>query len=273
MYIPLRVKIRTQLRKFLPVTLFAAISFVWINTLARFFKVQDILQEYTRRFLKTHPKIVHSGPFTGMKYVDQAVGSNYLHKLIGSYEAVLHPVLDSIKGREYDTIIDIGAAEGYYLIGLGQMFPAASLIGFESDETGRALAKKLYELNGLQNQFLLKGEATAANVHPYVTSDTLLVCDCEGAEVDILDPSVYPSYREIKTAIIELHDHLRPGLKKILMERFALTHKITVVRFRPADPNDFPFLSAIKNKRHLYEISRERGWQEQEWLVLEKFTS
>ncbi len=268
--VPLRVRIRRQLKSLLPDSLFALVSNIWIRTGARLFDVQGIVERYTADFLSKYPKVVQGGPFAGLVYVDTAVGSNYLHKLIGSYEAILHPTIEELRRESYDTIIDIGSAEGYYLAGLGRVFPSAKLVGFEIEEVGRDLTRQLHTKNALTNELVLEGEATAANVTPYISGTTLLICDCEGAELDILDPVNQPAYTRVDTAIIELHDFIRPGIKAALMKRFAATHTITVIPFKMADAEKFPYLAAITNPTHRYELCRERGWQEQEWLILRK---
>lgn len=269
-YVPVRVRIRRALKTLLPKSLFDVISQVWVATGARFFNVQGIVERYTADFLSKYPKVVQGGPFAGLKYVDRAVGSNYLHKLVGSYEAILHPVIREVLSRDFKTIVDIGSAEGYYLAGLGRLMPGAKLIGFEIEEEGRLLTEELFVKNGLGNQYALYGEATAQNVALVVTDKTLVICDCEGAELDILDPTSAPALGTVDMYIIELHDFIRPGIKEALLARFAATHTPEIIRFTMANPADFPYLAGIANKQDCYELCRERGWQEQEWLILRK---
>lgn len=267
-YVPVRVKIKHFLRNILPRSLFRIINKIWIYTFANFFKVQSVLDKYTDLFLLNNDKLVQGGPFAGLRYVDKAVGSNYLHKLVGSYESVLHPVFTGIFLKNFDSVVDIGAAEGYYLVGLGKKFPDAKLVGFETESAGRKLIAEMYKINMLSNEFVLEGTATAGNVAPYITENTLLVCDCEGAELDILDPALEPILKTVKVAIIELHDFIRMGIKEILIERFSPTHDITIIPFKMTDPSHFPYLDSIKNRSERYEILRERSWQEQEWMIL-----
>ncbi|MFH1188282.1 MAG: hypothetical protein V1652_00350 [bacterium] len=269
-YLPFRVKVKFFLKKALPMKAFDFVHFLWIKTFAYFIKGQSILLKYQNLFLSKYPKTVQAGPFKGMLYVDKAIGSSYLHKLIGSYEAILHPHINMFKNKDFDTILDIGSAEGYYLIGFGIMFPNAHLVGFEIEEDGRNLSDKMYQKNNLKNKITLLGEATKENVSSFITSKTLLICDCEGGELDILDPKTFPTFLDIDTAIVELHDFIRPGIKKVLIERFEDTHSITIVPFALANPKEFPFFADIKNKKDLYELRRERGCQEQEWMILEK---
>ena len=269
-FLPLRVRIKLYLKNLLPKSLFSFINIVWRNTFAYFVKGQDTLLKYQNRFLNKYPKVVQAGPFQDMKYVDKAIGSSYLHKLIGSYEAILHPYIKALKDKNFDTFLDIGSAEGYYLIGFGKMFPNAHLIGFDLEETGRNLSKEMYEKNNLLNKLSLFGEATSENVAPLITEDTLLMCDCEGGEIDILDPEKFSAFKKINTAIIELHDFIRPNAKEILINRFQDTHNIKIIPFELANPADFPFFKEVDNEKDLYELRRERGCQEQEWMILER---
>ena len=269
-YLPIRVRAKIFLKKLLPMKLFEIVRMLWLNSFAHFVKGQDVLLKYEKIFLSRYPRVVQAGPFKGMQYVDKAVGSSYIHKLIGSYEAILHPCIQTLGGKNFDTILDIGSAEGYYLIGFGRMFKEAHLIGFEIEEIGQELSKKMYSQNNLTNKLTLFGEATGENVAPLITDKTLLICDCEGGEVDILNPDLFPQYKKIDTAIVELHDFMRPGIKEALTSRFKDTHAITIIPFKLAEPNDFPFFKEISNKKDLYEVRRERGDQEQEWMILER---
>ena len=69
---------------------------------------------------------VASGPFAGMRHGDIAVGSVLTVKLLGTYEKELWPIIDQIIATAYPLIIDIGAAEGYYAVGLAMRIPAAA---------------------------------------------------------------------------------------------------------------------------------------------------
>lgn len=269
-FMPFRVRAKLFLKGVLPKNLFKLVQSLWISTFSNIVKGNDVVRKYENIFLENFPPIVQAGPFAGMRYVDASIGSSYLHKLIGSYEAVLHPVINDLEDSEFDTVIDIGTAEGYYLVGFGKMFPKARLVGFEIEEEGRRLSKELFAKNSLNNELLFLKEATGENVGEFLTQKTLLICDCEGGEVDILDPEKFPRFSEVDFAIIELHDFIRPGAREILTERFKNTHTVKIIRFKLADPEKFPFFAMVNNEKDLYELRRERACQEQEWMILEK---
>ena len=80
---------------------------------------------------------VRSGPFAGMRYVDTSVGSCFIPKLLGTYECELASKVEWICRQQPKLIIDIGAAEGYYAIGLAIRMPNARVVAFEQDRQGR----------------------------------------------------------------------------------------------------------------------------------------
>lgn len=45
---------------------------------------------------------VFTGPFTGMRYVDKAVGSKYFPKILGKYEKELAPLIETLLQKEFD---------------------------------------------------------------------------------------------------------------------------------------------------------------------------
>lgn len=60
--------------------------------------------------------VVKSGPFAGLRYPSiTSYGSAIYPKLIGTYESELFCDINNLMKDTYDSIIDIGFAEGYYL--------------------------------------------------------------------------------------------------------------------------------------------------------------
>lgn len=69
---------------------------------------------------KVTQKRIFSGPFRGLFYVGESVGSSYFPKILGIYEKELHGILEANKLDSFDKIIVIGAGEGYYAVGLAK---------------------------------------------------------------------------------------------------------------------------------------------------------
>src|SRR5687767_7249195 len=61
-------------------------------------------------FVKQHGLVVLDGPFAGMKYIDSTTGSVAVPKLVGSYEAELHPWIEDALRCGYERVVDVGSA-------------------------------------------------------------------------------------------------------------------------------------------------------------------
>lgn len=237
------------------------------NARKRIFKFFDkrtkIKKKYEKKLIDTYGFKVIGGPFAGMNYVDEAVGSSYVTKLIGCYEEPLHRIIEEIKKDEFDTIIDIGTAEGYYLIGLGKFFPNANLIGYDINPKALDLVRKLAKANDLKNKLLLDNECTFKKLNEQITDKTLLICDAEGFEKVILNPEQAPGLLRVKTMIVEMHDHKIPGVRQSLTKAFEYSHSIEYIHLTRAKVSNYPFLQRQVKEKDLSIILNERTTQNQ----------
>jgi hypothetical protein len=195
--------------------------------------------------------VVVSGPFKGLNYMSESVGSELAPKLLGTYEKELTPVIDSVPSLPYDMIIDIGAAEGYYAVGLAKVSSGAAVTAFEATSRGRRLIRRMATINGVADRVRIEGFCDSAAL-VVVLKDCrrpLIVCDCEGGEFELLDP-----VRVLKLngadILLEVHGRLEvpPGphpdhpsaMAEFLTERFRDTHRITLIKQAPRLDKDWP---------------------------------
>ena len=89
-----------------------------------------------------------------------AHGSMLLPKLVGSYEAELVAVIGAVVAAHPPVVVDLGAAEGYYAVGLARALPNAEVHAFELDEQARRACQRLADLNGVTVH--LHGAASAS---------------------------------------------------------------------------------------------------------------
>lgn len=80
-----------------------------------------------------------NGPFRGMRYVRTSIGSSFGAKLIGTYELELAGVIEELCRRGFREVVNIGAGEGHYAVGLAFRQPGALVTAFEMDTEGQAL--------------------------------------------------------------------------------------------------------------------------------------
>jgi len=99
-----------------------------------------------------------------MRYTNNSVGSAYLPKLLGIYERELTECIEEACRLKFPVIIDIGAAEGYYAIGLAIRNPQAKIIAFEMEERGRAALKEMAKLNNVESRLEVHGRCEFQNL-------------------------------------------------------------------------------------------------------------
>jgi hypothetical protein len=185
--------------------------------------------------------LVHAGPFAGMRYVDRSVGSCFIPKLLGTYERELATKIEWICRRQPVLVVDVGAAEGYYAVGLAMRIPRARIIAFELDETGQAALRRMAELNGVADRLTVHGRCAPADLaaalggHPR----PVVICDVEGDEA-LLDPERVPALRAA-VVLVETHEFVRRGITDELCRRFASSHHVERIWQEPRSRAEFPW--------------------------------
>jgi hypothetical protein len=214
----------------------------------------------TRRFVRRHGARVQAGPFAGMTYPGSAVGRAELlvAKLLGSYESELHEPLSELAHRDWEQIVDIGAADGYYVVGLARRCPRAILRAFEMNPLPARVCMELARENGVEDRVVMGGECGLADLRALPERPSLVICDCEGCETSLLDPEAVPLLRT-STIVVEMHDAAAPGVEERLLQRFRASHAIETLGMRLRHVGDYPALAAADGI----------GYMDQELLVSE----
>ncbi len=172
--------------------------------------------------------VVLSGPFKGMKYPVRASEGSRSARLIGSYEASLAPVIEDIASRRYKLVVDVGSAEGYYAVGLALRLPLARVLARDENPKAQALCRTLVEANGLADRVEIGGRMQHADFDLCKGKKSLVVCDIEGAEAELLDPRLAPGLLKADI-LVEAHDCLRPGISALIATRFQATHEVRLI--------------------------------------------
>jgi hypothetical protein len=178
---------------------------------------------------------VLTGPFAGLKYIDEIVWGPIEPKWLGTYESELHDVIGSVLSDNYETIIDIGSADGYYAVGLAAKMPSASVLSFDTDPMSRAQQQRLVKLNGVPN-IIIGSFCSGAMLDSAIKGKTLVVCDIEGHELLLLDP-VGVKNLSAAAILVELHEFGSFSVGDVeaeLRNRFSKTHRVSSI---PADPD------------------------------------
>jgi len=185
---------------------------------------------------------VRSGPFAGLLYLDHSIGSAYIPKLLGIYEKELATEVEKLCARKPDLIVDIGAAEGYYAIGLAVRNPSARVVAFEANPAGQAALRQMASLNQVSNRVAVRGKCEPADLATLMlgTKQPVIICDVEGDEKELLDPVAIPSLARA-SILVELHDFIIPGITEVLKTRFIATHDLRHIWQQPRSRKQFPW--------------------------------
>lgn len=217
---------------------------------------------------------VMSGPFAGTCWVSGNVGSYLLPRVLGIYERELHPYLDTLAKLKIESICIVGAGEGYYVAGLGKLFPGVPITAFESDERGREIVARVAEKNRIEPAVAIRGHCSAADLKAALPArgTALVVMDVEGAERELLDPASVPALSSA-FILVEAHDAYSPGVSDLLRERFRPTHKITRVDPRTREIADFPLfwgraVALLESRYPLWAMAEGRP-EGIFWLIME----
>ena len=202
---------------------------------------QDLLAFWVQQ----HGWVVQSGPFSGMRLSDRTSWSDgdLLPKLIGCYEAELHVILADIAATPPDLVVNVGAAEGYYAIGLARLFPDCCVHAFDTSLASQDVCRLAAGLNEVGRRVFVGGRCTPdllETILPHGRAP-FLVCDCEGYERQLIDPQRVPALRST-TIVVECHDFIDPNITRTLVDRLAATHTLSTIQESARDPNTAPFL-------------------------------
>lgn len=208
--------------------------------------------------------VVRRGPFAGMTYPRAAAAGSALGpKLLGTYELEIQPWIETAIGRDPARVLNLGAGEGYYAVGLARRLPTAEIHAFDPDDRARELCAALADANSVSHRVHLHGACDPAELRALCGPPALIVCDIEGAERDLLRPEEVPGLARCEI-IVEVHGR---GTGSELAERFRSTHTVAAVRHRRRRAGDAAGVIKI-SRSSLRRAMDERRRAGLEWLHL-----
>ena len=219
-------------------------------------RVNDFVRSMTPQL-----KVIH-GLFSGMVYPSvEACGSAVVPKFIGSYERELGSKLDSfVRVGSYERVVDVGAAEGYYAVGLARVLSDAIVYAYDIDPNAQQMCKELAEINGVSDRVHVEASCDSLMLADVLSCKrALLIMDCEGAEEHLLTPQLVDACKN-HTVIVELHDDLAVGVSETIESMFALTHRITSVS---------AVYDAVKARTYDYAEIRDLSFEDRRWALAE----
>ena len=127
---------------------------------------------------------------------------------LGFYEKEILDIINGFAENEFDTFVDIGAADGYYAVGMLVSKTVKRAFCFEASEIGHAIIKENFELNGSLGQIEVLGRASNNSLQSLTSVDytkAIILIDIEGAELEVVDANFLSQARGANI-IIEVHN-------------------------------------------------------------------
>ena len=218
---------------------------------------------------------VQRGPLKGFALDDNpAWGPGDLApKLFGLYEQEVLAIIERQKGARR-TLVNLGAADGYYGVGLVATRHFQNAVCYELSAEGRAAIKRTAELNEISDRVQIMAEAT--NNFPneldklgIAIKESLILCDVEGAEFGIFNEECLARLRGTEV-IIELHDFMVPNGDQALQQlvKWAGRYfKLNMIRTGPRDLSGVPELDNVPDDDRWLICSEGRP-KSMQWLHL-----
>jgi hypothetical protein len=186
---------------------------------------------------------VRQGPFAGLRYVTDVAVSPFLPKLAGTYELEVADATEELIATTPDVIVDLGSAEGYYAVGLARRLPGTRVVAFDTRRSARWLTARMAAANGVTVE--TRGTASHSAIQELCAgADTpLVICDIDGAEDTMIDPTRIPGLRRA-ALLIETHDAFVAGVTDRLVDRLSSSHEIQRIPMQARAPELLPDLPA-----------------------------
>jgi hypothetical protein len=223
-----------------------------------------------------HDGVIQNGPFEGMKLNGVANISQAAHglKIFGLYE---EPVLERmLEWCPIECVIDIGAGDGYYPVGMLLKNYVKRGICFEITESGREAIQANAKMNQVSDRIEILGAAgpDLAEIMEKLNvpkEQTMILCDIEGAEFSLITKELIAGLAGAKF-VIELHEPFADGdneqLRKDLLSRFPDDYEVSILVDKPRN------WDGIKDLEELHDLDRALVTCEGrkfigEWLIAE----
>jgi hypothetical protein len=205
-----------------------------------------------------------------MRYGASAHGSVYIPKLLGIYERELEDRIEEAIALDLERVVVVGAAEGFYAVGMAMRCPRARVLAFEMDPDAQRALASTAGLNGVDGRLEVSGRCDRTSLLAAIQggSGALVVCDAEGAEAMLLDPLRLPPLQRC-WILVEVHEFILRGIGEELRQRFAASHHIDEVWQQERHAVDFPYrtlLTRLLPTSYLQWAVSERRPERMSWL-------
>jgi hypothetical protein len=179
------------------------------------------------------PWRVSEGPFRMTRCELTATGDGVVAKLAATYEMEIYPALRHAVASGPSLVVDIGAAEGFYVAAMARALPKAKVVAYEAKEEWHVRIHKMLELNAVAPQCEIRGfcnrdEFLRILLVEAKEEPTFVLMDIEGGEFDLLTADVLPRLAQTEL-LVELHEPQDRAAGDALVAMLGETHHVEVI--------------------------------------------
>jgi len=233
--------------------------------------------ELGRKFNSQFNGTVQYGLFSGLRLGSEPTWAGFADKssqLFGFYEREVLDTLETLDRR--DVFINLGAADGYYAVGMIIANKAEVSYAYEIDGKSRDALAINSKLNKVTERIVIRGEASADFYRDFQQSeldDSIVLCDIEGEEFSVFTSE---TLYHLKSAIviIEIHDWVFTNKTQLLADLILdaeKTHRIEFLKMSSRDLTPFAELVELSDDDRWIICSEGRP-RIMSWLVLTPMT-
>jgi hypothetical protein len=185
-----------------------------------------------KQFCNWLPLGVAAGPFRGTRCKLTSTGDGVVAKLAGTYEMEIYPAFEAAIRHHPAVVVDIGAAEGFYVAGLARALPAARVVAYEAKKEWWARIEQLMSLNGVASRCEIRGfcdrEEFARMLAATKGAQVFILMDIEGGEFELLDQDTLPLLGHAEL-LVELHEPESRAMGDDLAVKLGETHRVDLI--------------------------------------------
>ena len=237
-------------------------------------EIQRAKNKVLNKIILEHGHKVAYGTFKGMKLSKNTYWSknDIITHILGVYEKhVLKKIIEFSKKGNYP-FIDIGAADGYFAIGMAFSETFKKIYAFEIDEEGRRSLNRNIENNLCKDKVVVDIEANFETLKEIVDKNksAVILIDIEGSEFDLLDDNLLQLLSNCYI-VCELHPTLSAnGFEKqnMLINNAKAFFDVSMIQRESYSPNKFSELNEFTDEERLIAFGEGRE-NNMNWLILE----
>ncbi len=228
-----------------------------------------------RHFYANFDGIVRYGPLKGTLLDDDPTWgpADLAPKLLGLYEQEILTLLTELRGT-HRVLVNLGAGDGYYGVGLVAAGFFERSICFELSEKGRDAIRRVALKNGVIDRVNILGQAgpdfaKVVGDLGFKSNDCLILCDIEGAEFSIFSDQCLASLQGAHL-IIELHGYMHANgnaLEQSLISNSEQLFQVSTVKTSARDLSSIPELDIISDSDRWLICSEGRP-KLMSWMIL-----